>query len=566
MHLTPNIIFCQDICHENLHLSPKTACMGNIKLHSGIYHIVTMMYGYNEDYQYDGCVSRGICSINPKTASLQEVLVLYLRLGAHYALKLHENNRDDAGIKNVMLNSISIMVSNPEFSEKDFTAIAGKFKEELPRIIKLYEDLCKEKNMVPECLKSILKYNKETDIIKAVRMGEKEFLRKANSIPQDVRDLYKILFVLAKSICINVLDLESFGADADEGYITILKLLDSLNTEEQDIEKIKNLIIENTKIDNKLMKRLRTAQEERYGIQQMKEVSYSTTPGKAVLVVGSNIRELEDVLEALKEEDIDVYTHDEMMLAHTFPKFSEYTSLKGQYGQGMENCLLDFSTFPGPIILTRHSLYNVENLYRGRLYTTDFAYSKGVISIHNKDFSDVIKSANEAKGFKTGKQCETVHIGCNFEASVREIDEKIKSGKYSNVFIIGLNGYTIEQQAYFDKLLDKTPDNVLIISLSYSTRRENAVYINACFDTFAIVRFAEAVSEKLPIALFFPKCDRHTISQMIYMSTNPNMQIYVGKCTPIILNPNLIDTLHKVFGINGLTSVKKDLDDILNKK
>ena len=324
--------------------------------------------------------------------------------------------------------------------------------------------------------------------------------------------------------------------------------------------------VKNTKIDNKLMKRLRTVQEERYGIQQMKEVSYSTTPGKAVLVVGSNIRELEDVLEALKEEDIDVYTHDEMMLAHTFPKFSEYTSLKGQYGQGMENCLLDFSTFPGPIILTRHSLYNVENLYRGRLYTTDFAYSKGVISIHNKDFSDVIKSANEAKGFKTGKQCETVHIGCNFEASVREIDEKIKSGKYSNVFIIGLNGYTIEQQAYFDKLLDKTPDNVLIISLSYSTRRENAVYINACFDTFAIVRFAEAVSEKLPIALFFPKCDRHTISQMIYMSTNPNMQIYVGKCTPIILNPNLIDTLHKVFGINGLTSVKKDLDDILNKK
>jgi hydroxylamine reductase (hybrid-cluster protein) len=61
-----------------------------------------------------------------------------------------------------------------------------------------------------------------------------------------------------------------------------------------------------------------------------------------------------------------------MMLAHTFPKFSEYKRLKGQYGQGLENCLLDFATFPGPIILTAHSLHNIENFYRGRLFTTDY--------------------------------------------------------------------------------------------------------------------------------------------------------------------------------------------------
>ena len=46
---------------------------------------------YNEDYQYDSCVSRGICSVNPRTSSLQEILVLYLRLSSYYALKLYEN-------------------------------------------------------------------------------------------------------------------------------------------------------------------------------------------------------------------------------------------------------------------------------------------------------------------------------------------------------------------------------------------------------------------------------------------------------------------------------------------
>ena len=523
---------------------------------------------YNEDYQYDSCVSRGICSVNPRTSSLQEILVLYLRLTSYYALKLYESGNFDKPARDIILNTISILVSNPEFSETDFKALTEKFDEVLPRIIKDYENQCQENNVVPACLKSVLQFNKKIDIIKSIQLGEKEFLKKVREVPQEIRDLYKILFAIAKSLCTNILDLETFGVDAQDGYLTILELLNLLNTEKPDCETLKPVLIEAAEKDNRLMKLVRSKQEERYGKQRINEVSYSTTPGKAVLVVGSNIRELEDVLEALKDKDIDVYTHDEMMLAHTFPKFAEYKNLKGQFGQGMENCLLDFATFPGPIILTRHSLYNVENLYRGLLYTTDFAYSKGVISIKNKDFSEVIKSAEEAKGFKTGKQCEAVAIGYDYDNSSGEVSRKLESKNFSRIFIIGLNGYTLEQQAYFDKLIKQTPDDVLIVSLSYCRQRENVICLNACFDVFAAVEFAEGLSERygLPITVFFPKCDRHTISQMIYLSKNKNISVYVGKCTPIILNPNLINTLNKVFGIKGLSSVKKDLEDILNKK
>ena len=183
------------------------------------------------------------------------------------------------------------------------------------------------------------------------------------------------------------------------------------------------------------MRTLQKAREERYGKPEVAEVSYTTTPGKAILVVGSNIRELEDVLEAVKGKEIDVYTHDEMMLANTFPQFRQYSNLKGQYGQGIENCLLDFATFPGPIILTRHSLYNVEHLYRGLLYTTDFASSKGVIPIKDKDFSGVIESAEKAKGFKTGRPCETVTIGFNYDEVIAKYEQMSDwlAGLYVNV-------------------------------------------------------------------------------------------------------------------------------------
>lgn len=526
-----------------------------------------MMYNNNEDYQYDSCVSRGICSVNPRTSSLQEVLVLYLRITAFYATKLYENDKLDIPVKNLILNTISIIVSNPEFSENDFKTITSAFNVELPRIIKEYEEFCKEKNIVPACLKSVLKFDSKDDIIKSIQMGEKEFLKKIKSIPQEIRDLYKILFVLAKSICTNVLDLETFDIDSKEGYLTILKLLNSLNTEKIEVNELQKILYDVSKVDNELMRLVHSSQEERYGRQRISDVSYTTTPGKAVLVVGSNIRELEDILEALKNTQIDVYTHDEMMLAHTFPKFSEYKNLKGQFGQGIESCLLDFATFPGPIILTRHSLYNVENLYRGRLYTTDFAYSKGVIAIKNKDFSPVIEAAMDSKGFKNGKQCETVSIGYDYDSSMQIIREKLNSKNFSKVFIIGLNGYTLEQQTYFEKLLKQTPDDVLIVSLSYCREKENIICLNACFDIFATVKFAEGIrgDYKLPITVFFPKCDRHTISQMIYLKTLEDIGVFVGKCTPLILNPNLINTLNSVFKIKGLTSVKKDLDEILHK-
>lgn len=506
-----------------------------------------------EDYQYDSCISRGICSVNPRTSSLQEVLILYLKIAAHYALKQYENNIHNKDLKSLILNTISIMVSNSDFSESDFELITALFNKILPEII--------DKDNKLESLKSVLQSDKKADIIKSIQLGEKEFLKRVRNISQEIRDLYKILFVIAKSICINVLDLESFDIDEQEGYLTILKLLNSLNYGKQ--EELLKEIREAAEVDNHLMKLVRETQEKRYGKHGIEDVSYTTTPAKAILVVGSNIRELEDVLEAAKDKQIDVYTHDDMMLAHTFPKFKEYENLKGQYGQGIENCLLDFATFPGPIVLTRHSLYNVENLYRGRLYTTDFAYSKGVVQIKNKDFSNVLEAAEQAKGFKTGKQCETVTIGYDFETSMREIEQKLKNR--SRIFLVGLNGYTIEQWTYFDKLFKLIPDDVLVVSLSYCAPKENIICLNACFDSYAVTEFAEALRKiyDLPLTVFFPKCDRHTMSQMIYLSTQENIGVFVGKCTPMILNPNLINTLTPLFGIKGLTSAKKDLNEII---
>lgn len=514
-----------------------------------------------ENFQYNSCISRGICSISPETSALQTVIVLYLRLFATY---LKDNNVDKK-IQNLILNTISITIYNPDFNVNSFNFAIKNFKSELPKIV---EKQANSEDFKEEKAKALELFNETSNTIDSIRFGEKILNRALENIPSKIRDLYNIILVVVKSISINLLDLESFDKEHPKAFSTIIDLLSRINLNERNVEVLKSEINKACQVDIELMKQIREVQEERYGKQRSAEVSYSTEPNKAVLVVGSNIREVESILEKLEKENIDIYTHDEMMLAHTFPEFLKYPHLKGQFGQGIENCLLDFATFPGPIILTKHSLHNIENFYRGRLFTTDYTTSpKGIIKIENNDFSGVIKSANESKGFKRGKQCESITIGFDFEKIVSQIQTKIDKKNYNKVFIIGLDGYSLEQKAYFEKLIKLAPKNTLIISFSYNIERDNLIHINACFDSFAWIKFFDCIREyALDTTIFVPKCERNTISQILYFTNNKKTKVYIGKCTPIILNPSLISTLQDIFGINSITTSKKDLEEILKDK
>ncbi len=514
------------------------------------------------DFQYDSCISKGICSINPRTYALQAVLVLYLRFITKYALNLYQQGIVDKNVEALILNTITIAVSNPEFTESSFTSAVTRFKEELPSIIEKYNDICGEEDFAKDKIGNLELFKETKDVISAIRYGESEIKKNVEAMDPEIRDLQKIMLIIAKSISINLMDLESFYKKYDSGYLTVLKLLNKIG-EEVEIESLKNEIKSAASINNEIMHLVRLAQEERYGKMQEAEVSFSTVPSKAVLVVGSNIRELETILEALKNTEIDVYTHDDMMIAHNFPIFNEYKNLKGQYGQGVENCLLDFATFPGAIILTKHSLHNIENLYRGLLFTTDYTCPKGVIQIKDNDFSKVIEAAENAKGFKTGKQCESVKIGCDYEKTHKKIKDKIESSNYKHIILIGLERYSLEQKAYFEKLIKLASDDILIISFSYNIEKENVITINACFDSHCMVEFYNDIKNyDIPITAFFPKCDRDSISQMIYFSGQENTKVFVGKCTPILLNPSLMTVLQEKFNINGITNARKDLEKI----
>ena len=517
----------------------------------------------HEDYQYNRCTSRGICSINPATSSLQEVILLYLKHASFYGLKLEECGKKDQKIKNFVLNTISVLGSNYEISEANFEMINSTFQAELPRIVQEFNKTCqgnKQNNAeLPKTNSSLNEY---------IRFGEKELNKRLQNINTEKRNLYKILYFLIKSLSINILIYESQGQNADEEVLSVYKVLNLLNTPEKTKEELKKLVFEIAEIDSNLMTKISLVREEIYGEQSEQTVSFSTKKGKAILVVGSNIKELEQILDVFSNKDIDIYTHDNMIIAHTFPKFREYKNLKGQFGQGTENCLLDFSTFPGPIILTRYSLFNVENLYRGRLFTTDFSYSKGVIRIKNNDFSEVIEAAENSKGFKTGKICEPESVGFSIKDTVEKINESLKSKNYPQIIVIAPGAYTGEEKEYFNSLIKHLPENILIVSMSCCKSKNNIICANGANDIYGTNRLINEIFKICTqnITLFYPHSDRHILSLIINSSEHKDCRVFMGNWSQTVINPYISESLKTEFSISETMSPKKDNEKILNVK
>jgi hydroxylamine reductase len=92
--------------------------------------------------------------------------------------------------------------------------------------------------------------------------------------------------------------------------------------------------------------------------------------GKAILVSGHDIPQLETVLQQTVNRGITVYTHGELLPAHGYPRLKQtYPHLYGHYGTAWQNQTRDFAQFPGAIIITTNCLMPPHEVYQSKLFS-----------------------------------------------------------------------------------------------------------------------------------------------------------------------------------------------------
>lgn len=519
-----------------------------------------MYYNYYQSaqYEYDECVSKGICSKNPTLVALQEIILLHIKELSFYLAKLNLLGVNNEKIRNDIIYSLSSITCNAEYNQSEFHSIITNLYNDLTQAKNIYLDLCQRHNLESDVLKTYLKHTKVLTLTDAIKKGEKHIQKKNKLFSEEQKNLSDIMLFLVKSLCIKLGELQNLEQKNEEASIAAISLLSTMNFPNKPVAEIKQEIKEFIEIYYKLIKQIYQAQIKAYGERGLVEVPQSVKAGKTILVASADLKELERVLEATKDKGINVYTHGlEMLISHTFPHFRKYKHLAGHWGSGIENCLLDFATFPGPILMTKHTMQKIEYLYRGRMFTTDIIAPRGIVKIHNNNFEPLISAALESKGFSKAQPKPTVKVGFDEKeimAKINEVFDKIDSGEIKHFYILGLLNYSSDQKEYFERFITLLPKNCFALSLSFDKSNTHIMHVDSLFDYVLVYKVIKEIRKRKPlneykISLFLTKCDKHTIANVLNMKDIGIRDVYMCKCSPTLVNPSLAKTMRDVFDV-----------------
>lgn len=532
-----------------------------------------MYYNQGNDFEYNECMGRGMCSINPSVASFQEIMLIMLRSMTYYVRKLVKLGYDCSELKFNIIDSISNLITTTSYTDEQLLNLTSCHYNDVIKLKREYQKLCKSKQINCNDLKMPLKLTPDMVLSDIINQGQRIIEKKSKQMDKSQKCYAELLLLLIKSVSLSILKLSDLDKNNYDAIDLVLDALNLFNHSTLPVKRLNNMISKLAGMDLSLWKERKNLQLEKFGNITKTEVSLSTRPGKAILVSGSNLMDLYNLLEGLKNENIDIYTHGDLLIAHAFENFKKFKNLKGHFGTSNDNCVLDFATFPGAILLTKHATQNIEYLIRGRLFTCDDIAPKGVIKLHNRDYSELLEAANKAKGFSKGRKKENITVGFNIDELSQKLDEvkeKYKKGDIKHIFAIGMSNYSAAQAEYFNLLLKKLPQKSFIISFSYHCDCENMLFINIANNFPMQLMILDLLFERIPvdsgqITFFLTKCDANTLSSMISLKEMGAKNLYLSDCPPTIINPTIMNSFMQLYSVNEMNNPQKDLENITKK-
>lgn len=516
--------------------------------------------------QYDECNISGICSISPSFAAIKAAIFACLQELAFYIKKARSFGARNPKIQNDFIDIFAVLITNSEYSDAVLKNLILTIQANLAELKTLYKQLCEEKQVQHHFFKSSIKLGKDFEINDFVKQGQKYSDKFKKNLSKEQNQGYELILAILKSICLYIIELQGLNIDFEKYYEELVEAFCINKLSENSLDRIKEYMKKYVEIDNELMNVVFEARKKDLGEFIETEISLSAKEGKAILVAGANIKELELLLEATKDKGISVYTHGQMITGHIFPKLKAYPHLVGHWGQGAEHYMSDFYSFPGVIFLTKLSLFKVETLYFNRFFTTNRFAPKNTTTIENYNFEPLIQAALSAEGFSETIPGETIKAGIieeNYMNKVYEILEEIKKEKINNIIFIGVPNKINLQMEYFKNFFMVLPEKSFVFSYYCESENKNVFFNNIDYALPFLYRTLDILSEekqnhKLKINVFFTRCEPHTISNIIELRYKDVDNIYFHQCSPMLINPALVDFLIETFEIKRYTTPEND--------
>ncbi len=372
-----------------------------------------------------------------------------------------------------------------------------------------------------------------------------------------------------------------------EVYAEFHKHMAWLATDSEALDDLLQCSMSIGQMNYRVMEMLDAGETSRFGHPEPTRVNTRPVKGKAILVSGHDLIDLEEILKQTEGKSINVYTNGEMLPANAYPELKKYSHLVGNYGSAWQNQQREFADFPGSIVMTSNCIIdpNVGH-YADRIYTRNIVGWPGVTHLEGEDFTPAIEKALQMPGFEHDEIPHEITIGFARNALMQAapaVIDNVKKGDIKNFFLIGGCDGDKSERAYFKEFAESVPQDSVILTLACGKFKFNKqefgdingiprlLDVGQCNDSYSAIQLALALADAfecgvndLPLTLILSWFEQKAIVVLLTLLSLGVKNIHVGPTPPAFLTDNLLAVLTEQFGLKLTTTVEQDLGTILN--
>lgn len=366
---------------------------------------------------------------------MQDLLVYQTKGVSYYAHRLRKKGLQTKEADIYVIESLFTTVTNVNFDpqtirEKIYEGkkIKEKLKKEYDRLYP-NEQEAEEAKWIPQSnLSDLISFASKVGIVQS----KKEY-------GDDITGLKELLTYGLKGTAAYADHAMILGKTDEKVFDFFHEALSYLTNKKYKLDELFNYNLKCGEINLRIMEMLDEAHTTRYGHPTPTKVRITPVKGKAILISGHDLKDLEELLKQTEGKGINIYTHGEMLPAHGYPKLKKYKHLVGNYGGAWQDQQKEFKKFPGAILMTTNCLQDPKG-YENRMFTTGLVQWPGVKHISNKDFTPLIEAALREKGFEKDEEAKYITVGFARQAvlnTAQTIVDYVKKGKIKHFFLVG---------------------------------------------------------------------------------------------------------------------------------
>jgi len=527
-----------------------------------------------------GCTRAGVCGKSPETAALHDLLTHTLKGLALFAVEGRKVGVIDNAAGVFTNEALFATLTNVDFDEDRFPPLIKKAVEYRDKL----KDSVKAAGGKVDFADDAATFKPVPDKAGMIAQGLTRGF-KADTDNQDIVSLKHTLLFGLRGVAAYTDHAHILGKENDEIYAFVAEGLAATLNPNLSLNDWVGLVLKCGETNLKAMEILDNANTGTYGHPVPTKVPLGHKSGKAVLVSGHDLKDLEEILKQSEGKGIYVYTHGEMLPTHAYPELKKYSHFYGHYGTAWQNQKKEFAEFPGAILMTTNCIQKPADSYNNNIFSTGLVGYPGVKYIADKNFAPVIQKALELPGFSSDTNGKEVMCGFARNAVMSVADkviDAVKSGAIKHFFLVAGCDGAKPGRNYYTEFVEKTPKDTVVLTLACGKFRffdkdlgdiggiPRLLDVGQCNDAYSAIQIAVALAKAfncgvndLPLSMILSWYEQKAVAILLTLFHLGIKGIRLGPSLPAFITPNILDTLVKTFDIKPISTPDEDLKAIL---